>query len=112
MIISDLIPTIEKTEEFDYSKYKRIPKLSGCYVISNFEFIILYIGKAVNLQNRYLQHLDTPEKTSLTRFGKAFWFSYTLKKDEFEISKLERGWLNHFELEHGELPLLNKIHAG
>ncbi len=112
MIINDLNPRIEETEEFDYSKYKRIPQKPGCYVISNFEQVILYIGKTINLQNRFLQHLDSPEKTKLTILGKAYWFSYSLRNDEFGISKLERGWVNHFELHNGELPILNKIHAG
>lgn len=112
MIINELNPKIEFSEEFDFSKFKRIPKQTGCYVISNFDYQILYIGKAKNLQNRYVQHLNSTEKTSLTKYGKAYWFSYSLRNDEFEISKLERGWLNHYELKNGELPILNRIHAG
>lgn len=112
MKTSELIPAVDATIEFDFSKHKKIPNLSGCYAISNFENEILYIGKAINLRNRFVQHLESTEKTKMTVFGKPYWFSFALRKDEFEISKLEKGWLNHYELQHGGLPVLNKIHAG
>jgi excinuclease UvrABC nuclease subunit len=112
MKTSDLTPPVDATVEFDLSKNKKIPSQTGCYIISNFEQEILYIGKAINLRSRFLQHLDSPEKTNQTPLGKPYWFSYALRNDEFEISKLERGWLNHFELQLGGLPILNKIHAG
>ena len=112
MKTSNLTPVVEATMEFDLSKYKKIPSQTGCYAISNFENEILYIGKAKNLRNRFLQHLESPKKTNQTPFGKPYWFSYTLRNDEFELSRLEKGWLNHFELHNGGLPILNKIHAG
>lgn len=107
-----LVPLIEKTVEFDFSRQKLIPETFGCYAISNFESEIIYIGKAVNLKQRFGQHLDNSEKTGMTKLGRAYWFSFRLCVDEYEISRLERGWLNHFELNMAELPLLNKIHAG
>lgn len=112
MNFKTLRPEIEFTTEFDYSKVKRISTLSGCYVLSNFDNEILYIGKAINLQQRFKQHLEDAEKTCQTELGKVYWFSFKKCVDEYEISRLERGWLNNYELEEAGLPLLNKIHAG
>lgn len=111
MIVTELIPKIEITVEFNFSNQKKIPTEFGCYVISNFNNEIMYIGKATSLKNRFTNHLDTPEKNINTKMGKAYWFSYKICKNEFEISRLERGWLNEYELKIGELPLFNKIHA-
>jgi len=112
MIIDKMKPKIEYTIEFEFSKLNNVPETYGCYIISNFNNEIMYIGKATNLRGRMTNHLDTPEKNKKTRLGKAYWFSYKISKNEFEISKLERGWLNDYELKNGELPIFNKIHAG
>lgn len=111
MRIDKLSPKIENTIEFEFSNQKKIPIVFGCYVISNFTNEIMYIGKATSLKNRFTNHLDTPEKNIKTKIGKAYWFSYRICKNEFEISNLERGWLNEYELKNGDLPIFNKIHA-
>lgn len=111
MIIFELKPKIENTIEFNFLNHKKVPITFGCYVISNFNNEIMYIGKATSLKNRFTNHLDTPEKNKNTKIGKAYWFSYRICKNEFENSKLERGWLNEYELKNGELPIFNKIHA-
>ena len=112
MFVKDIKPKIEFTKEFEFSKLNSIPDTYGCYIISNFNEEIMYIGKATSLRNRMTNHLDTPEKNTKTKLGKAYWFSYKLCENEFEISKLEKGWLNEYELKNGELPIFNKIHAG
>jgi len=106
-----LKPKIEKTIEFEYSNQKKIPISFGCYIITNFNSEIMYIGKASNLRNRFTNHLETEEKISQTPLGKAYWFSFRECKDIFEIEKLERGWLNEYVLKRGELPIFNKISA-
>jgi excinuclease UvrABC nuclease subunit len=111
MTIDKLSPKIESTFEFEFSNLKKVPIVFGCYVISNFNNEIMYIGKATNLKNRFTNHLDTPEKNIKTKIGKSYWFSYRICKNEFEISKLERGWLNEYQLKKGDLPIFNKIHA-
>lgn len=111
MTFNTLKPKIEKTLEFDYSNQKKIPTNFGCYVISNFNNEIMYIGKATSLKNRFTKHLETSEKNSQTSLGKAYWFSFRECKDDFEIEKLERGWLNHYVLNYGKLPIFNKISA-
>jgi excinuclease UvrABC nuclease subunit len=111
MRISQLIPTIEVKQEFEYSKQNRIPNEYGCYVITNFTLGIMYIGKATSLLQRFINHLENIEKNRQTQLGRAYWFCYTKCKNEFEIAKMERGWLNQFQLEEGELPVFNKIRA-
>lgn len=107
-----LDPTIEKTVEFEYSNQKNIPETYGCYVISNFNNEIMYIGKATSLRNRFTDHIENTEKNRSTVLGKAYWFSFRICLNEFDIAKLEKGWLNAFELKEGKLPIFNKIHAG
>lgn len=111
MTFNSLKPKIETTVEFEYSKQKIIPQSFGCYIISNFNNEIMYIGKATSLKNRFTNHLETEEKISKTYLGKAYWFSFRECKDAFEIAKLERGWLNEYVLNKGELPIFNKISA-
>ncbi|MCK5062190.1 GIY-YIG nuclease family protein [Candidatus Parcubacteria bacterium] len=112
MNLKFLNPQIEYHIEFNYAKAKYVPIFCGCYVLSNYNNDILYIGKTNNLQRRFKQHLEDFEKVSLTRDGIAYWFSHRRCVDEYELSRLERGWLNHYELGESSLPLLNKIHAG
>jgi excinuclease UvrABC nuclease subunit len=87
-----------------------VPDKSGCYVLSTFDNQILYIGQAVNLCKRFLQHLDNPEKTQPTSNGTAwlFWFfEYNAEK----LSFLENSWLQEYQQLTGELPVLNKVQA-
>ena len=107
MNTSDLNPLPEERRAFNLTQYKYVPIASGCYVLANFQEAILYIGQAVNLRNRFQQHLENPEKTKPTKEGKAFWF-YFLKYDG-DLNKLERTWLNQYEILHGKKPILNKI---
>lgn len=111
MKVQNLKLSIDKTLEFDYSNQNFIPEEYGCYLISNFNNEIMYIGKASSLKVRFTNHLETPEKNKLTKLGRAYWFSYKLCKDENEIARLERSWLNTYELEHGTLPIFNNLHA-
>jgi excinuclease UvrABC nuclease subunit len=110
-MLNSLEPKIEKTIEFDFSSLKKAPQKFGCYIISNFENKIMYIGKATSLKNRFINHLDTKEKNKNTKIGRAYWFSFKICNDEFEIAKIERGWLNQYELKKGKLPIFNKIRA-
>lgn len=112
MKVTQVTPSIEETIEFSFSAFKKAPTTFGCYIISNFNLEIMYIGKATSLRDRLIKHLDTPEKNKNTNLGKAYWFSFKKSDDEFEISRLEKGWLNDYELNEGALPIFNKIHAG
>ena len=111
MKITELKPIVSNKTEFHLSKVKFIPVEHGCYVLTNYLNDILYIGKANNLNIRIKQHLENPLKTEITALGVAYFYYYKTVINENELFKLERGWLNHFELKEGKLPILNSIHA-
>jgi len=108
MIVHDLYPKPLAKAQFKLLYYKEVPKYAGCYVLTTFDDEIIYIGLAVNLYNRFKQHLDNPEKVSPNTFGKAVWFYYQAY-DSSNLPKLERSWLNQYLNIHGKLPSLNKV---
>jgi len=110
MKIEELEPKPLFKIQFKHSFYKNIPSISGCYVLTNYDNDILYIGLSDDLQSRFLQHLNNPEKTIPTENGKVIWFYY-LEYDITNLPKLERTWLNRFEALHGYKPILNKINS-
>ncbi len=68
-----------------------------------------YIGLTDNLQRRFGEHRDNKrEKKSPTNNGTVFWF-YDFTCNTVELSKVERTWLNQYEIMHGKLPTLNKL---
>jgi hypothetical protein len=106
--ISELTPLPELKVRFKGISFKTVPKTHGCYVLTSFTGEILYIGLAINLNARFLQHLDNSEKIAATNDGKAIWFYY-LQYDAKNLPRLERTWLNQFLSIHGHLPILNKV---
>ncbi|TXJ24908.1 MAG: GIY-YIG nuclease family protein [Chitinophagaceae bacterium] len=108
MKIDDLSPKPDKKAHFKLASFKSVPKEKGCYVITTYDDNILYIGLSENLNGRFQQHLDNPEKTNPTTEGKAIWFYFTTY-DPRNLPKLERTWLNQFLSNHGRLPILNKV---
>ena len=110
MKVHELNPQPVKNILFQRDQYLLIPKLSGCYVLVNTDNDILYIGQAVNFNQRFQQHLDNPEKTSPTRIGIA-WKFYFLEYDIKKLSFLENTWLQEFQQKEGHLPILNKVQA-
>lgn len=109
MKIAELNPKILDKIEFQLSKVKFLPEKKGCYVIANFSDDIMYIGQTINLKSRLKQHLESVEKTKLTPIGKAYFFYFKILEQEKELNKLERGWLNAFELKEGQIPILNSV---
>jgi len=87
-----------------------IQKIPGCYVLVNTDNDILYVGQAININQRFQQHLDNPENTSPTREGIA-WKFYFLEYDTKKLSFLENSWLQEFQQIEGQLPILNKVQA-
>ena len=110
MKVHELNPQPIKNISFQRDQYLLIPKLSGCYVLVNTDNDILYIGQAVNFNQRFQQHLDNPEKTSPTQEGIA-WKFYFLEYDTKKLSFLENTWLQEFQQKEGHLPILNKVQA-
>jgi excinuclease UvrABC nuclease subunit len=108
MKVTALTPPPTEKVLFRLSSFRLVPAAPGCYVLATSEGIILYVGLAINLKNRFQQHLENPEKTKVTELGRAFlyhWRTY----DEQNLNKLERSWLNQFSALHGCRPTLNKM---
>jgi excinuclease UvrABC nuclease subunit len=110
MKVDDLIPQPKEKIQFKLTSFKSVPIVPGCYVLSTFDGDILYIGLTENINCRFQQHLDNPEKTKPTVEGKAIWFYFTIY-DQNNLNKLERTWINQFVVIHGRLPILNKINS-
>ncbi|MGE0774401.1 MAG: GIY-YIG nuclease family protein [Sphingomonadaceae bacterium] len=108
MNVESLTPRPDQREAFRRAQTRFIPTESGCYVLATFAGEIIYIGLAKSLRRRFEQHLDTPEKTSPTKLGKAaffYWLEYS------NLKKLERSWMNAFISDEGALPVLNKLYS-
>lgn len=110
MKIDVLNPQPSAKVYFKLASFKSVPRENGCYALATFDDHILYIGLATDLNNRFKQHLDNPEKTNPTAEGKAIWFYYTAF-DPKNLPKLERTWINQFTNVNGRLPILNKINS-
>jgi predicted GIY-YIG superfamily endonuclease len=110
MKVNQLIPVVENRVQFSFKAHKFVPAESGCYVLTNFDNEVLYIGLTDNLHRRFAEHRDTKEKRQETSQGTAFWFYY-LPYEEKEVNRLERTWLNLYMESHGVLPILNKVYS-
>ena len=106
----DLSPAPLQQIRFALASYRKVPAKPGCYVLTNFDNEILYIGKTNDFNRRFQEHLKDATKTKPTTKGVAFWFYY-LETPLLKIDMLERTWMNAYETTYGELPLLNKIHS-
>ena len=96
--------------KFCRSKKFLVHEVNGVYVLTNYGGFVLYVGKSTNIKRRFLEHIDTPSKTSLTSHGRAFWFYFQKCEKNCEL-KIERGLLCSSILATGNLPPLNKIYA-
>ena len=108
MLVSDLFPKIDTRIKLEYSALDEAPKQSGCYVITTFNGMILYIGQSVNIRNRMAQHLDGRDKEKENPQGVAYFFHYKLL-EKIKLNYLERGWVNSYQIKAGELPYFNKV---
>lgn len=108
MNVSELIPQPQGCESFLRSRCRFVPDTSGCYVLTTFEKVVLYIGLATDLRRRMNQHLDVPEKTRATEKGRAVLFHWLQTLD---INVVERTWMNIHIQHEGTLPLLNKMYS-
>jgi hypothetical protein len=108
MNISELNPSPTHREPFEWSKERFVPETPGCYVLTTFEGAILYIGLTDNLRRRMNAHLDSPQKSGLTKNGRAIFFHWLETPDTY---KVERTWLNTHSYTEGSLPLLNRMNS-
>lgn len=108
MNVLDLKPQPEFKESFHPSREKFVTSKAGCYVLSTFAGVVLYVGLAKNLRRRMHEHLENSEKTAETPLGRAILFHWIESTD---LNTVERTWLNvHLQYE-GTLPILNKIYS-
>jgi excinuclease UvrABC nuclease subunit len=106
MNISELVPQPRQCETFRRSRCRYLPEASGCYVLTTFSKVVLYIGLASNLQRRMNDHLGNLDKTRETTSGRAVLFYWT---ETEELNKVERTWMNIHIQHEGTLPELNKV---
>ena len=105
MKIGELRPTTTHRQPFRRDRQRYVPAVSGNYALTLFDGTVLYVGLATNLRQRFVQHLDTPEKTQATALGRAVLFHWL---ETVDIHKVERGWIFMHWNQHGTRPVLNK----
>lgn len=108
MNIEDLRPQPRFSETFKRNRQRFVPEKSGCYVLTTFGRVVLYIGLAKNLRRRMNDHLDNEAKTGVTPLGKATFFFWVEADD---IEKIERTWMNIHIQHEGGLPVLNSVYS-
>ena len=108
MNISELVPQPSHCETFLRNRLRFVHDGPGCYVLTTFSKVVLYIGLADNLRRRMNDHLDDPIKTGETTLGRAFLFHWIESQD---TNKIERTWMNIHIQHEGSLPILNKMYS-
>lgn len=111
MKITALTPSPGHPVPFEYRVVRAIAVDPGCYVLTNASGEILYIGQAVRIRSRLLQHLDAGRHREMTARGKASFVSILTLDDSIRLNAYERGWIDQCELADGCLPPLNKVHG-
>src|SRR5580700_6325470 len=106
MNVGELVPQPQRCESFLRSRCRFVPETSGCYALTTFSKVVLYVGLATNLRRRMNDHLDSPEKTQATEKGRAVLFHWLETTD---INMVERTWMNIHHQHEGTLPLINKV---
>lgn len=108
MNVKLLVPAPTSSDSFRRSRERFIPNKSGCYAITTVENEILYVGLTVDLRRRFIEHLDTRQKTELTIDGRAVFFHWI---ETNETHTVERTWLNIYQIQRGRLPVLNSMQS-
>jgi len=108
MNINELIPQPTHREPFNRNKERFVPKKPGCYVLTTFEGVVLYVGLTENLRRRMNEHLDNPKKIEPTKLGRAVLFHWI---ETCDTHKIERTWMNIHTQNEGSLPVLNGMYS-
>jgi len=108
--VSDIIPPVEHSAPFDLYALNRLSDCSGCYCLTNAGCDILYVGQAVSVRQRLIQHFNSVKRETLTVCGRVsvVWWR---AEPSVSLSALERGWLESIRLREGDLPPLNRVSA-
>ncbi len=108
MNVHELSPQPTRFEPFKRNYQRFVPEHPGCYALTTFSRIVLYVGLADNLRRRMGNHLDDAAKTSLTPLGRVTLFHWIEGED---TNRIERTWMNIHITHEGRLPILNKIYS-
>lgn len=108
MNVSLLFPLPTHRQPFRLSHQKFVPSKPGCYVLTTFSEVVLYVGLAIELRRRVGEHLENPDKTNETQLGRAIWFLWL---ETPELNKVERTWMNIHIQHEGRLPELNVVYS-
>jgi excinuclease UvrABC nuclease subunit len=108
--VSQIFPSVQHCTAFDLYALNRLRDCRGCYCLTNAGGDILYVGQAVSVQQRAIQHFISPKKEALTIYGRIsrVWWRAA---PAFSLNALERGWLEAIQLRDGVLPPLNRVSA-
>jgi hypothetical protein len=101
---------VEQHTEFVFYSLNRIVDCPGCYCLTNAGGDILYVGQAIAVRQRLLQHFDSEKRSILTIHGRVSRVCWRAEVP-IKLDALERGWLEAARLRDGELPPLNRISA-
>ena len=107
MKVSEIIPPVEHSAPFELYALNRLTDCSGCYCLTNASGDILYVGQAVSVQQRIIQHFNSTKKDTMTIYGRISKASWRAEPN-ISLNALERGWLESIRLRDGELPPLNR----
>lgn len=110
MNIRELVPAIQFRTAFDLYALKRILDCTGCYCLLNAAGDILYVGQAVSVRRRLIEHFEGEKRYAMTVLGRV---SQVVWREErpTRLNALERGWIESVRLRDGELPPLNRASA-
>lgn len=108
MIVDLLVPIPTACEPFKRRSERFITEKPGCYVLSTFTGVILYVGLATSIRRRFCNHLDDPNKTAETLLGRATMFHWI---ERLDLEKVERTWMNIHVSQEGALPILNRVYS-
>lgn len=97
------IPEINKRHRLLWVN-KELPTKKGIYFIRNSENNIIYIGKAINIQNRIAQHLNNRGVSPISNKYDIINISYLLIiSSEHTIERIERLYIDLFKPMYNDL---------
>jgi excinuclease UvrABC nuclease subunit len=108
--VREITPPVEHSTSFELYALDRLTDCSGCYCLTNASGDILYVGQAISVQRRLIQHFDSAKKEALTIYGRISRVWWRAEQD-ISLNALERGWLESIRLRDGDLPPLNRVGA-
>lgn len=98
---------VGKDGKFKYITSKEIPFATGVYIFFNDRREVMYIGKSVNLRNRFLEHMNNAgTKVNLARNlfeDNIKYYSYALCEDNKEAEMYEMIYTNMYKPKLAEL---------